>query len=233
MLQNDTQDTLVLPSFKPPQALCVHEALDALVDLGDPEAREALRGALRARPAAALHDDFDEDPIPAPFDDALRDVIAALGDAGPLREMMAASEEGRGAFGRGVWSETLEMRRRARAWCTLAESTALERARTAYYTEADSLYRRSMAMRRRYGFPVDGVDWYNLACLLARRDRPGDREEALSLLRESVKTHSVSADWVSRDGDLANLRGEPGFAEVIATLRKREEALEAPPAGGR
>lgn len=46
VLQNDTQDTLVLPSFKPPQALCVHD------DLGIGLLLQCVDGALQCTPIA-------------------------------------------------------------------------------------------------------------------------------------------------------------------------------------
>ena len=206
-----------------------YRAMDALVDVGDEEAREALRGALRARPADRLFDDLDDDPVPAATDDALRDVIAALGDVGPLLEMVAASDA---AGGFGPWSNSIEMRRRARAFSTLAECASTERIRAAHYTTAEELHVQSREQRIRFGMPVDGVDWYNLACVLARRDRPGDRQKAISHLRVSLETYSVTADWLSRDGDLANLRGEREFVVLLDRLRARERELERGKWGG-
>ena len=46
-----------------------------------------------------------------------------------------------------------------------------------------------------------------------------------------MRTYSVTAEWLERDGDLASLRGEEGFREVVAELRAREAALEGPGEG--
>ncbi len=208
-----------------------YRALGALEDTGDLPARERLRMSLRAAPAPDLYDPGDEDPIPAALDDALRRAIAALGDPGPLREMIRASEESGG----GARSGITELQRQAGAYTTLAESTRSAEFRRTCMDEAVERWEKSMRARRLFPFPADGVDYYNFACILARRDAAGDRARALKHLDRALDTYSVTADWVARDGDLSNLHDEPRFAEILQRLREREARLSAdpPPGGGR
>ena len=53
-----------------------------------------------------------------------------------------------------------------------------------------------------------------------------DRDRAIALLEQSVTTYAVTADWLARDGDLANLHGHPRFADLVASLRAKEKSLE-------
>lgn len=203
-----------------------YRAIGALEDAGDHPARERLRRALRKAPAADLYDFRDEDPVPAALDDALRRTIAALGDPGPLLEMIRASEESGGSGWRAGFTE---LRRQAGAYATLAESAPdPERAR-GLFDKAVNLWDETLPdpNNRVFGrFPADGVDYYNYACILARRDAPGDRAKALGHLDRAMDTYSVTAEWVARDGDLANLRTEPRFAAILRRLREKEKALE-------
>ena len=219
---------------------CRFRALEALGDAGDADAREMLRTSLRAEPAPELYNELDVNPIPAPLDDALREAIAALGDPEPLKDMIEASANA----AHGVWDETVEMRRRAGAYAVLA--IASPESRSDYLREAERLLRDSLRTKREYGIPVDGVEYYNLACLLARRDAPkdaggerdaersppenerllSDRAVALKYLRRAVKTYSVSSAWLARDGDLSSLHGEAEFQALLADLRRKEKLLE-------
>jgi hypothetical protein len=196
-------------------------ALQALRDAGDAEARERLRALLRARPADELYDETDEDPIPAQLDDAVRQTIASLGDPGPLLELIRAS----GSAPHGRWATTVEMHRIASAHAVLGEAATDPDEREAHLDEAISLQEASLRQKEMFGIAVDGVEYYNLACALSRRNGPGDRAEALTKLRRSVRTYAVDSKWVLKDGDLANLRGDPRFEEIVETLRRREERL--------
>jgi hypothetical protein len=215
---------------------CRFRALEALADAGDAASREMLRTSLREEPAKELYDELDTDPIPAALDDALREAIAALGDPLPLSDMIVASAEA----DHGPWDETVELRRRAGARSVLA--AADPEVRLQYLAEAERDLRQSLDNKRSYGIPIDGVEYYNLACLLARRDAPkdvggtrdrgekewllSDRAVALKYLRKSLRTYSVSSAWMEKDGDLRSLRDEPEFKAIVAELRAREKALE-------
>jgi hypothetical protein len=58
---------------------------------------------------------------------------------------------------------------------------------------------------------------YNLACYWALA---GGRREALTFLRRSVDL-GYSEPWISRDPDLASLRGDPEFEAIVAEIRRR------------
>jgi hypothetical protein len=60
--------------------------------------------------------------------------------------------------------------------------------------------------------------------------RKGNRDEALSLLREAVD-HGLSpvADLaIEKDPDLESLHGDPGFATLVADAKKRAAAAQKP-----
>jgi hypothetical protein len=202
-------------------------ALTALEDAGDASSRLRLASILRTSgPAPEMFADFDLDPIPAGLDDAVRRTLASLGDPEPLLAMIRASEQG--SLSQGPWTEAVEMRRRASAHGTLAESVPDAAAARWHHDRCVDLLEDSIRRKRKFGISVDGVEIYNLACARARRDDPGERDRrvALERLEEAVRTYAVSADWLARDGDLRTLHGEPGFAKVVAVLRARERELE-------
>jgi hypothetical protein len=241
---------------------CRYRALEALADAGDPAAREMLRASLRRRragigedvepgeivddPAPELFDDTDTNPIPAPLDDALREAIAALGDPGPLHAMITVSEHA----SHQRWEDTVEMRRRAGAKAVLAAAATNPVVRTGLLVEAEQLLRACLERKTFLHIPVDGVEHYNLACLLARRDAPkdvggvempvreggrlrdvdettlSDRAVALMYLKRSLDTHAVSSAWLVKDGDLQSLHEEPEFKALVQRLREKEKALE-------
>jgi hypothetical protein len=196
-------------------------ALDALEDAGTPEAADLLRSVLREAPAPELLSETDDDPVPAAVDDAIRSALAGLGDPWPLRAMIRASEM---RSHRG-YDTIVELRRRARAWATLGESSDEPEERTACFDRCIEEFDRALDILRASGIGVDGVEYYNLSCAYARRDSPGDRRRALALLSVAVRTYSVTAEWVERDGDLANLRAEPAFRGIVDNLRARERLL--------
>jgi hypothetical protein len=200
-------------------------ALTALEDAGDPSLVVHLRSVLRTAPADELFDDLDTDPVPAGLDDAMRRVLACLGDPEPLLETIRVSETAN-PF-RNPWSQAIELRRQASAHGTLGESLADPDERRKHEDLCVGALQASLDQKRRHGMSIDGVEYYNLACALARRNRaPEDRIRALACLATSVKTYAVTADWLARDGDLANLHGEKRFAALVAELRAKELGLE-------
>jgi hypothetical protein len=67
--------------------------------------------------------------------------------------------------------------------------------------------------------PSTAVSVYNLSCLAARQGR---RDEALSLLRESVD-HGAPAHidlGIDQDPDLKSLHGDPRFDALVAEARQ-------------
>jgi hypothetical protein len=195
-------------------------ALAALSDAGDVAVRELLRRFLRVRPSDDLGSSTDPDPVPARFDDEMRHVMACLGDPLPLLEVLARSP--RGSF--GTWSRLVELGRRASACTRLGQVSPPGPDRRAWFVEAEKQLVESMRERERIGLGVNGVDYYNLACVQAQRDGPGDRAKAIGNLRRSVETRAVDSAWFQKDGDLATLREEPAFQRMVAELRAVEEA---------
>jgi adenylate cyclase len=60
--------------------------------------------------------------------------------------------------------------------------------------------------------PNDGNTLYNATCVYGVLGRP---EDALEMLRRAFKAGYANYDWVKRDPDLALLRDNPEFQELV------------------
>ena len=67
--------------------------------------------------------------------------------------------------------------------------------------------------------PEDPVVLYNVACNLATL---GEIENAIKYLDNAIQHGTVSAAWMRNDEDLANLRSDPRYAELLERLEARE-----------
>jgi tetratricopeptide (TPR) repeat protein len=98
------------------------------------------------------------------------------------------------------------------------------------YAEAEKLFRETLDIQRRLlgpEHPDTATSAYNVACMLARR---GNRDEALSLLREAVD-HGLPAGLdlaIEKDPDLKSLHGDPRFAGLVAHAKERAAAMQKP-----
>lgn len=64
-------------------------------------------------------------------------------------------------------------------------------------------------------FKPDYVDpYYNLACLHAIK---GEVPQGLARLKKAVSLDRSVKDWARKDTDLKNLRGSPGFEDIVQT----------------
>jgi tetratricopeptide (TPR) repeat protein len=73
-------------------------------------------------------------------------------------------------------------------------------------------------------FPDDSTAAYNLACAYSRM---GARKDAVKLLKLSVR--NGFRDWAAmeKDADLDNIRGDPGYQEVLGELKSAPAAPQA------
>ena len=71
--------------------------------------------------------------------------------------------------------------------------------------------------------PDDPIVRYNVACNLATL---GDLESAIEYLGDAIEHGTVSAAWMRNDEDLANLRSDPRYAELLERLDSRERGRE-------
>jgi non-specific serine/threonine protein kinase len=62
--------------------------------------------------------------------------------------------------------------------------------------------------------PEDASVCYNVACLYALERRP---ERAIELLERALRAGFAHRDWIERDPDLASVREEPGYRELLRT----------------
>jgi len=75
------------------------------------------------------------------------------------------------------------------------------------YSEARKSLENAVQLKPEYVDP-----YYNLACLYALK---GELKKSLGHLKTAVSLDKSVGGWARRDTDLQNLRGEPGFEEII------------------
>jgi pentatricopeptide repeat protein len=98
------------------------------------------------------------------------------------------------------------------------------------YAEAEKLQRKTLDILRRVlgpEHPETASCTYNVACVLARA---GNRDEALSLLREAVD-HGLRPGVdlaIGNDPDLKSLHGDPRFEALVAHAKERGGAAQKP-----
>jgi non-specific serine/threonine protein kinase/serine/threonine-protein kinase len=85
------------------------------------------------------------------------------------------------------------------------------------FDDAERLYSEAMEGLAAQGDPGAAIVAYNRACLSAVR---GQRAKALAELRSAVEAGFDDADWMMQDRELASLREEPEFAEIVASARR-------------
>lgn len=102
-----------------------------------------------------------------------------------------------------------------------ARSVALTRAALTYYVPADARARGdfgdaapSLAIAAAL-WPDDPSVHYDLACAWAQGDRPGP---ALDALERAVDLGYADGAWLASDPDLASLRDDPRFPELVRRL---------------
>jgi eukaryotic-like serine/threonine-protein kinase len=142
-------------------------------------------------------------------------------------------DEGHYAQAEQLDRQTLEIRRRILGPehpDTLGSMDNLSNVLTeeARYAEAEELNRQTLEIRRRvFGPDSPGAAFslYSMACTAAHR---GQREEALSRLREAVDHGLVPSTGLNldKDPDLKSLRGDPRFAAVVAYAKDRAAAAQ-------
>ncbi len=220
-------------------------ALRAFVEIA-PDARGSdLRDALSAGRSApnadavsALRSFFD--PIAIPTYEA-----AVLYGSAPLASSAAFSlgqlQAGEHALRRRLDDAYLDSAASHALWSALAE-TGDARARERVLERAEQgarLYRDDVSARNTWGidalragkpalavdiyesatldFPDEHVFHYNLACAYAL---VGQRRRAVEALEKSVEARRGDWIYIERDPDLASLRDEPAFRELIDRLRR-------------
>ena len=75
------------------------------------------------------------------------------------------------------------------------------------YSEAKKSLEDAIQQKPEYVDP-----YYNLACLYALK---GEVMKSLAQLKKAVSLDESVSEWARRDRDLQNLRGVPGFEEIM------------------
>ena len=91
----------------------------------------------------------------------------------------------------------------------------------ARYDEAAKAYERALAINNNSPIPK-----YNLACAYARMN---EKDKAFALLDQLASTGFFRVDQLNADEDLASLREDNRFDEVLATARKSSQPCTASP----
>ena len=186
----------------------VHLATSALADFDDPSVIPVLRKRLETQPG----------------DPEVRIALHRRGDRGPVEEYRSEIET------------NLRMLRaagpshRKQAHRTLLELGALE-IKLGELDRAETILRTVLAEGPAGGAVTEspyGSAWYNLACVLARRDR---RDEALDALEKAVRAGAATDAWLKRVRDLDGIRNDPRFDALVRRARPPEK--RDPPAPDR
>ena len=96
---------------------------------------------------------------------------------------------------------------------------------------AEKLERETLKSQRRILGPESwdaALSKYRLGCILLFK---GNRDQALSLIRESVDHGLPSSEvleYIERNPDLASLHGDPRFAAIEADAKERAAAAQKP-----
>ena len=109
----------------------------------------------------------------------------------------------------------------------MIDSMAVVHMNLGRHDEAEQLYLEVLQTRRRIlgdRHPGTAGTLYNLACLQALS---GDREQALSWLRQSVDAGLAQGDWMAQDTDLELLHGTPEFEQLVEAARQNAIARRA------
>ena len=98
------------------------------------------------------------------------------------------------------------------------------------YDEAEAMDRGALAIQRRVlgpQHPDTAASIYNLGCVMAQR---GNKDEALSLLRQAVDNGLPPQTDVNMDKDsaLAPLRGDARFEALVAHANEVAAAAQKP-----
>ncbi len=91
----------------------------------------------------------------------------------------------------------------------------------ARYDEATKAYEQALAINSSSPIPK-----YNLACAYTRMN---EKDKAFALLNQIASTGVFRAEQLSSDEDLASLREDPRFADVLVTARKNSQPCTASP----
>ena len=209
-------------------------ASQALADVGDLDVvGPVLRDVHNELMASDRGGGFRARPWERRFAEDIAWVLSARGDPALLEEHRAASA-----------NEVTAWRRRLRGaqpedapddyqyFATKLAELAGFLHQLGKFDEAAKRYREVVAIHKALAGSEPAVDNYNLACALARG---GHKEEALVALARAIDPTSAAGiedltrEWVTEDGDLASLHGEPAFE---AALLKRFGAMEVPNSRG-
>ncbi|MBA3916349.1 MAG: tetratricopeptide repeat protein, partial [Acidobacteriales bacterium] len=64
---------------------------------------------------------------------------------------------------------------------------------------------------------------YNLACVYAKQGSPDSKREALAILKDLVATGNAAGLPIATDPDLAGIKGDPAFQQILQTLSASAE----------
>ena len=177
----------------------VHLATSALADFDDPAVIPVLRKRLEAQPG----------------DPEVRIALHRRGDRGPAEEYRREIEKNLGMLRAAGPSH------RKQAHRAMLEMGTLE-IKLGELDRAETILREVLAEGPAGGAVTEspyGSAWYNLACVLARRDR---RDEAIDALEKAVRAGAATDAWLKRDRDLDGIRNDPRFDALVRRARPPE-----------
>ncbi len=93
------------------------------------------------------------------------------------------------------------------------------------YPEARSLYTNTIAQITASAHGEPSIAWYNLACIAAGA---GQHHDAISALQQAFATGYSDLEEASTDADLAPIRRDPAFLDLVSPSRRQKSAAPSP-----
>jgi len=136
-----------------------------------------------------------------------------------------------------LYRETLGIRRRVLGpehpdTLTTMSNLASAYCRQGRYSEAETLHRETLDTRRRVLGPEHPDTVKSIFDLGGVAAVQGRRTQALRHLRDAVEHGYSGVDWMSKDPNLAPLRGDPEFQKIVAAAKENQASPRRTPKRG-
>jgi len=145
--------------------------------------------------------------------------------------------DGRYTEAEKLYRETIGIRRRVLGpehpdTLTTMNNLASAYCRQGRYAEAETLHRETLDTRRRVLGPEHPDTVKSIFDLGGVAAVQGRRTRALRYLRDAVDLGYSGVDWMSKDPNLAPLRGDPEFRKIVAAAKENQASPRRTPRKG-
>ncbi|MBI4880422.1 MAG: hypothetical protein HY812_12305, partial [Planctomycetes bacterium] len=214
----DLREELAPLLMDPTREIMLQEPDRRMSVLTDTEARDFAA----ARLSQYVRFSLAKAGVPGPIDEKIARLAREAAKYLALADAARRQADAAGALLQDDWLGYLE---RAADYCF---EVGYHHQQLDRFAEAERHYRLIIEMEE----PVRAKRWahYNLACIRALTGRGGD---AIEQLRLAVDAGFKDVSWARRDGDLASVRDDPRFREVLDALESGTDEDGEDAAAGR